>query len=222
MKLKILSLLTAILLILPLASCNSGNDEPTPQQFILFCTLTAKTADACSFQVQKSSETSPVLLTCAEKLPESFIVGKRYVIQYSNGSEDNPFIPGPITLYYAFEPFSGEVNAVGMTEINELVSQPINVYYAERTNQWLNVRSYAYVSNAPLTYGLYLDEETAENEYPDVYIGYKSDFAGASSLSDLFGSFDLTPVMKLTGVKGFTLHYQNNGVKQTQKYEFHN
>lgn len=199
-------------------SCNN-DDGPSNDEYINFATLENRYTGGCSFVVQQNNNTIPATLFSSVELPSGFTIGKRYVIQYSNENA-GPFTSGPITLLNAFEPFSGEAKVVPMDTISPLMSDPINNVYFNNVGKWLDVQSYAYVSYAPKAYGVYIDAATINEEYPEAYLGFKSDSKGDGKQYILYGSFDISPIKQLPNARGFNLTYQYNNIKKTQQFDF--
>lgn len=200
-----------------MTACNS-DDETYYDTYTNFSTLSAMGNGLCSFTVQQSNQTSPVDLTASVNLTSGFKVGGRYVIQYSNENA-GPYAAGPITLLRAFEPFGGEASILTRDSISTLIADNINVVYKNRIGKWLDVQAYVFLNYAPQSFGLYVDEATINDEYPDAYIGYRSDSNSMANQYAIYGSFNLTTLMELPNVKGFTLHYQYNNTRQKEKFE---
>ncbi len=97
------------------------------------------------------------------------------------------------------------------------MTDPINVSMIERSGKYINVEASAPVMLQPRNFGLYVDEATAGNEYPEVYLIFKSDNNGAPDKT-FYGSFDLTPVWSQSTCKGITLHFQTYSGVQTVIY----
>lgn len=217
-KIKSLLLLTIAVISLSMVSCNDKSDEPQLERYTYFATLESIGNGTCSFSVQENSDSQPVILTATATLNSSFKVGDRYVIQYSN-LENNPFVSGPVTLYYIIGVFSGDAVIETMENISPLIADPINVLYAERTGKWLNIEAWVSVAEQPAKFGLFVDESTLGDEYPDVYLGFRTDNPGYSSPKTLYASFDIQSLFDLPNSKGFTLHYRFNNAIQTKKFE---
>ena len=218
-KIKISLLFAFTFLIATLSSCNSSSDEPQSMLFSAFSTLESLDGSSCSFSIQEDSDSSPIILTASISLnSQEFKVGGRYVIQYST-LDNNPFTPGPITLYAVVSPFTGNVTEASKSEINNLTSDPISIFYINRTSNWINIQAVASVTNKPEAFGLYVDETTLGDEYPKVYVGFKSDNISSINQNQFFGSFNVQSLFELPTAKGFTLYYRYNGSQNSVKFE---
>lgn len=213
--LKILPIITALVL---LASCNTQNDEPVYDSYLNFATLESLYSGGCSFRVQESNSSSPVILTSTSSLPTNFTVGNRYVIQYSNENA-GAYVSGPISLLYALTPFGGDATVATSDSISKLMSDNISVPYIKRIGRWLDVQAFASVSYQPNVFGVFVDEATVKQEYPEAYLGFRTDFSNGSQYV-LYGSFNISPIMGFESAKGFNLHYKFNNIWKTEKIEF--
>ena len=202
-----------------LASCDNGPNGPSYDTYINFATLTGDTGKSCSFEVQKSNADAPVTLTANVELNSTFNIGNRYVIYYSNENA-GPFAAGPISLESAFAPLGGVATITEADSISVLTSDRINVMYVNNVSKWLDVQASAYLSNGPKAFGVFVDKATVTEEYPEAYIGFRTDNMGAAQQWIFYGSFDITPIKRLPNAKGINLTYTTNNTKTTQKIDF--
>lgn len=219
---KFISLAVAALISIAFVSCNSKEDDgPTLYDFMLFSTLESISDNGCSFEVQKNSETAPVILTSSVQLDKStYKAGNRYVIRYSCEANE-PFVAGPISLSAVLGCFSDTTVFSNVQEISDLSDDIIDVMGAELVGKWLNMTAVAPLIAGPKTFGAYVNEETLENEYPDVYVVFVSDNNSSYNRYQFFGSFDISNLIDINTVRGITLHYPYNGYETTARFNIY-
>lgn len=217
---KILLFLLPALALFSSCSDNKSSNNVPDNMFGTFATLVAVSSDGASFQIQEAGVyTSPVLVVASwsGQKPENYKVGSRYYIYYTNGTADKPFMGGQISLYAIAACENGEAVRKPLNEISPLAYGTYMCNYTPTvTGQYLNV--FLTAGTNASGFGLYIDEETIDSEYPDAYIGLdsRSTITGGT---DYFGSFSFEDVWSTPGLKGLNVHYELGGSPAVLKIE---
>ena len=217
---KIISKIILCALLAPmvmLSSCNEdAPDNPQITTFMAFVTLTELNEKSCVFTTQEKDDSELVTYTCEQTLDKQvFKTGERYLISFTNESNER-FKSGPI-VFHGYQPIvSEDAQIKAHSLIGSYMVDPINVALVERSGTYINLQATA-PAMQNIKFGIYIDEATAENAYPEAYVIYKSDNAAASDKL-FYGSFDLTPVWKKTTCKGINLHFNTSDGLKTEKF----
>lgn len=218
MKTIFLKIFFALSIILATTACNSDKTTYTEESYICFATLTELTDSGCTFTVQENNESPEGTLVANMSLDKNlYKEGDRYVIVYTTGGRP-AYSSGNINLLQILSAVTGNIQEVPSEDIAQLTADPINVEYSEQVGKWLNIRALAPYLSTIKNCGLYVDESTLKKQYPDVYLGFKSDNTGSLNYRTVYASFDVTSLFGLSGVHGFTFHYINNGKWQTKRF----
>lgn len=205
-----------------LSSClGSNEDDPTkkPVQISAFATLTGKSETGMSFTTSEYLGSSTITYTTPLYSQFKGEIGQRYVIYFTR--EDNnstPFVSGPVSLFQINEPFTGTLQYAPLSEISQKLPNNAYCLYRHAALDYLDISFYAPIYKQPKTFCAYVDEATADNDYPDVYICYESDDALLSQQT-FFGTFNMQSLLEKTTNRGFNLHFRySNGLKYVQKF----
>lgn len=206
-----------------LTSCINSSDEPggddNPILLSAFATLTAKTETGMSFKTSEYLNSDTITYTTPLYSEFTGTVGNRYVLYFmrDNGTADNPFVSGPVSLYRINDPFRSDLVFASFEEIKEKLPVDAFCMYRHAAMGHLDVTFYAPISQRPKLFAAYVDEATADNEYPDMYICYEPDINNVQQT--FFGTFNIQVMLDKPNCKGFNLHFRsNNGNVYMQRF----
>lgn len=208
------------MLVLP--SCNKDNDEPgTTDYQYLIVTISTLTDTGTTFTYQNGGLTSPVItLTSSQKLnKDSFKEGDRVMIAftYSGGNQSvtNPN-SGEITLLAIAPVINGDLLTGTANEYNSFSSALVENTYCWMAGPYLNIQTSAVIRYNPKEFRLVMDQSTADQEYPTIYLLFESDDDVNGVAKNLVSSFNLTSFWENeANYKGFNLRVANlNGQRE--------
>lgn len=204
MKRTLFTSLIAACTAMLLPSCNSsestGTDSVDTQYDIV--TYAALSKNGSSFTVQKDDNSTPVTLTTTQSLDTTYVkVGERVLIAYTLPDGVSAYTSSSITLV-GYKPI---INDVLTTGSYDSTGDYQTIYAAWPTGNYLNIHADASFANEPKKYSLELDQLTANNEYPTVYLNFKTDRDDQASTNSIYASFDISELRANSNVRGITL-----------------
>ncbi len=200
------------------ASCNSDDNDNTALTFMAFVTYSASTPEGSVFTCRENLDeplvtfTSPIVLDS-----KNYSTGKRYIIGYSNQSGIR-YQSGAINLHAIMEVFNGKVETADVKAVADLTSTPIDVTLLQREGTYINIEATAPIQKDAKQFGLYVIDETKDDEIPQVYVGFQSDNTGGYYRT-FYGSISIAELWNKPGCKGINVHFQNNGIKKEFYFE---
>lgn len=194
-----------------LGSCTKFKEEPTNAMMMAFATYEGSTDFGSSFTTSAGNDSPLVTLTSTAVLKDDkYTKGDRYIIGYTNATGER-YVSGPITLQMVMPIFNGKAERATAEAIEALTGDPIDVTLLERQGTWLNVEANGPIQAKPQTFGIYYDEATADAEYPDVYIGFRTDNTGGVQ-RQFYGSFSIAELWGKETSKGIRVICHSNGM----------
>jgi len=218
-KKLLLGLLLAPMTIL--TSCLDSNKNEIPDEAVIsvFATYTAKSESGMTFTTGEYQGSAPITYTTPLYSQFKGEIGERYVLWFTReGNSTNPYVSGAVTLLQYNEPFTGELKYAPYDEIKNKVRPDAYCMYRHASNEYLDVTFYAPISKEPKLFDVYVDEATADAEFPDVYICYEPDVF-MNSPQSFFGTFNMSSLLDRSSSRGFNLHFRSdNGYDYVQKF----
>lgn len=194
-------------------SCNSDDGNNDFSMFMSFVTLENSTDTGTKFTTNIGENSELVTFTSSVVLKEEqYPKGKRYIIGYSNEKNER-YASGPINLYTIITVANGDVARSTPEAIALLQKDPISVTLLQREGNYINIEANAPVTISPKLFGLYVDENTMNNEYPDVYVGFQTDNTGGVD-RQFYGSFSIKSLWESPTCKGIKVHFRSFGVEK--------
>lgn len=202
-------------------SCMNKDDEPQIVYYSAFSTLENLAGTQCTFSVMTAPDGPSVnfytTITNAADFEENglLIEGNRYVIMY-NTPDNGEFTPGNISLVALGQVYQNPVDTAAIADIKPLFASDINTVYYSRTGKYLNLTAQAQISTDKVSlFGLYVDEETLDSEWPMLYLCFKRP-EGDYSLNyvNLYGSYDISKYLNAATAKGVKLNVYIQGKPQ--------
>lgn len=209
----------AALIAIILPSC-SDDDTPTyvPDNiFVDIVTYQGITDNVATFTFQQKEDSPEITLKARNFSETNWEKGYRVMISYlpDNGVR---YVSDYVSLYsYSFI-FNGKVSVDDMSKYPNWDFAPIYVYDLWRTGTYLNLYSLMTYSYNP-QFKVIVDEQTLNNDYPDLYLTYELG-ADAESRENAFNaSIDISSVWDLPTCYGVNIHMNNSNGEKTIKLE---
>lgn len=200
------------------ASCNSDDNSDSSTTFMAFVTYAASNPEGSVFTCRENLDNPLVTFTSTISLKaDTYTIGKRYIIAYSNQSNIR-YQSGAIDLMAIMEVFNGKVETADVKAVADLTSTPIDVTLLQREGTYINIEATAPIQKDAKQFGLYVIDETKDDEIPQVYVGFQSDNTGGYNRT-FYGSISIAELWNKPGCKGINVHFQNNGIKKEIYFE---
>lgn len=204
-------LLTVIVAALGFAACSNDSTPAVggmPNNVCYdFVTLVSTGDNGTVFEFRKNGDSQLITLTAYVKIDtERIKVGSRLIICYVPSGGQLPYQSGAITLYGIAQVVNGTPQPATSEEIMSLQGDPLTVKTIARSGNFIDIWAEAYGAEDGVSLSLYLDEATADSEYPATYLIYgKGD--GETRLRQVYASFDVNGLLSLPGCKGVKVTY---------------
>lgn len=213
---KLLKLFSVFALVASFTACNN---EPAPEIFTNFATLESANPASLTFSVQESPDSEPVLITADVKFDISKLeIGGRYVIYYAY-VDNVPSANRKVDLYYGITgTFGSKMSKADNEQVTELFNNNYNTLYIACAGDWLNLQFAASMWNQS-TVELYVDEETLDDEYPQVYFCVNEVTPNDFNQAYFYASFNVSSLLSLPSAKGFIVNYYTGGRAKTLQVE---
>lgn len=202
--------LTVVLAAFGLVACS--NDDPAPGDMpdnvcYDFVTLVSTGDSGTVFEFRKNGDSQLITLTAAVKIDtERIKIGERLIICYVPSGGQLPYQSGAITLYGIAFVINGTPQAATSEEVMSLQGDPLTIKTIARSGNFIDIWAEAYGAEEGVSLSLYLDEATADSEYPATYLIYgKGD--GETRLRQVYASFDINDLLSRPGCKGVKVTY---------------
>lgn len=219
-KTNLLAALIALISIPTFVSC-LGNDEPgqTGREVTALVTFEGNYDSRARFTFVPEGDAETKSYIADKALPDDLVRGQRMIIRFVElGTVSNGYITSISLRAYNTIPTSS-VKIVD-TETAVAANAEIYVNAINRTGKFINLE--AYVKNYPeRDYTIYADENTVNNEMPDLYITTTTngDYTGIKNTD--IASFDISMVWSRIDCKGVRIHINNTNTAPTKKvFEF--
>lgn len=184
-------LLLWIVVALPMASCHTTDDGPTPARRVDFCTVVATAPPL--LEVDADGHTALLSPTGAQ-LPDGARVGMRLVAEYLTYDYA---LAGegeiPVELIAAVVPLQGPVQSMPAADISALTEPQATILAAARAGNFINMQILAQYDGSPRSLAAAADASTLTEPTVRIYLynpGTPVD-AGASVERKCFASFDM-------------------------------
>lgn len=207
-------------LMLGITSCNTDSDGYNTEMstVMVFATLKSVNTNSCSFTFQEKDDSPEVTVTCAAQLNSNYTVGKRYIVIYLTDNED-PFTSGPVTLQSIVDIYNGDIQSASATQIAGLNNLTVKTATPSRSGEYINVVSESTrggFTTSEVTYNIYVDETTIDNEIPDAYVVLGSTGTSYTTTTNYYGSFNISSVWNRTTCRGLKVHYTNSSYESAE------
>lgn len=215
MKKTILWVFMALIAII-LPSCSDDNPTYVPDNlFVDIVTYEGMSNGVAKFTFQQA-EDSPTITLMAQNFAETnWSKGFRVMISYSPVGGVR-YVNDYVELYGYSYIYNGEVTVADINSYPNWDFAPIFVYELWRTGSYLNLYSVMTYSYDP-RFDVIVDEQTINNEYPDLYLTYELG-AGVESQQNAFNaSIDISSVWDLPTCYGVNIHLNNSNGESTIK-----
>lgn len=200
------------------ASCSSDDNSNDPITFMAFVTYASGTPEGSVFTCRENLDSPLVTFTSTISLKaDTYTIGKRYIIAYSNQSNIR-YQNGAIDLMAIMQIVNNTVEETDYKTIAELTATDINVSLLQREGTYINIEATGFIANEPKKFNLYVNEETIDDEIPQVYIGLESNNSSIYQRT-FYGSIDIAELWNRPGCKGITIHYKANGINKEFTFE---
>lgn len=194
------SLFAAIVAIF-LPSCNSSSDDIVTEEYQYdIATLSAMNDNGSSYIVQKDAASLPVTLTTTQRIDTTNVkVGERLLIVYSLPNGVSAYTSSSITLQ-GYRPIINKPIEFGSFSGQ---NDNLRLISAWVTGKYLNVYASGAVYSDPKEFKLIVDENTLSDQYPTVYLVFRTDNEMSAVESSIYASFDISELQ--SKASGFQL-----------------
>ena len=207
-------LLTVIVAALGFTSCSNDSNPIVgglPDNVCYdFVTLVSTGDTGTVFEFRKNGDSQLITLTAYVRIDtERIKPGERLIICYVPSGGQLPYQSGAITLYGIAQVVNGSPLPATSEEIMSLHGDPLTVRTIARSGNFIDIRAEAYGGESDVSLTMYLDEATADSEYPSTYLVYgKGD--GEVRLRQVYASFDISSLLSRPGCKGVRVTYSGS------------
>ncbi|MDE6854200.1 MAG: hypothetical protein K2J38_04000 [Muribaculaceae bacterium] len=225
MNFKNIFLSTAVCaLSLSMASC-STNDGPDGGQSVIFSNIvTVETVGStgASFSFQKLDDSPMINLTTTQSVngtgTNELKKGMRIVLTYTPASGVQ-YQSGPITAYQWMKTYGegGQLPVVSASSTENWYTNSVQQVMVQRTGQYLNAG--LVTNDTPSECRMVVDEATVNDEYPKVYLIYKSNNIPTSINYVFYASYSMTDLMEHENFKGVDVTYEDSYGKQSVRID---
>lgn len=208
-SLKIKILLLPVLLLPALSSCgDKGVDGEVPMPLTDIVTYNGKVDGVTTFTFQKIDDTPLLTLTAPGfNLDEdSYPTGTRMLLRYVPAGGTGAYSSGEITPLGGYVITQSNVVTEWREEYSGWNHDPVYVYSLWRTGEYINMRVRLTYSSEPRLFCVALDPETADSDWPELYLvhTFGKDIDGHER--EYYASFSIASVWERSDVKGVIMH----------------
>lgn len=205
MKKIILSLITAVIL----TAC--GNDpEDNTKVYSTFATLDAVAPQGCSLTVISPEDGSSYNMSAIQSINSNlFTAGTRVYITYSTPNNVG-YYNGACTLYSMTNTEGGgqPVKSATAAETDQWASAELNLNALARTGKFINVVATAPINSSNYQLEMYLDSETAYDDYPQLHLVLVNNGASLQNLT-MVGSWSIAEILDSPTCKGIKVFFND-------------
>lgn len=219
---KLSLILSIIMISVVFTGCNSddGPGMQLPDNLCYdFVTFVSSNEKGSVFEFRKSGDSQLITLTSTTRIDtEKIKPGTRMIIQYLPSGGQQPYQSGPINLYGIAQIINGKPVDKTLAEINAMHFEPMTVRTIERSGNYIDIWAQAFGAGGNISLDLYLDEATADSEYPEAYLIYTfTNIDGTAR--QIYASFDISDVLALPTSKGIKITYTTPSGKETVRFD---
>lgn len=208
---NILKHLLPLVVLVFAASCSDDNNSGLPSldgTFSTIVTYEGSTDTGSTFTVTEPGTTVLTTFTSIRKFPTegtgALAKGERVLIYYKNTAEKR-YASGAIDLRGIMKIYNGKAELKTQSEISPLRVDFIDVKTVEMAGEYVDLVATAAASSAAV-FGLYIDEATADDEFPVAYVVFSSDAPSAAERT-VYGSFSVADVWNRSTCRGLRVRY---------------
>lgn len=221
MNLKNIFLTTAVCAAtLSLASCNS-NDDPEGGRTVIYSnivTVESVESTGASFSFQKMDDSPLITLTTTQSVSGDGVnllkKGMRIVLSYTPASGEQ-YKSGPITAYQWVKTYGegAQLPVVSASSTSNWYTYAVQQVMVQRTGPYLNAG--LVTNDTPSECRMVVDEATVNDEYPKVYVIYKSSTGPQPTNYVIYASYSMTDLMEHDNFMGLDVTYEDSYGKHT-------
>lgn len=215
------SLFATLAIALIAAGCND-NDDPGPQTPVIqnIAELTASSDDGAEFAIYR--EGAPDIFLSARNAridPSRVKTGESLMISYTMADGGDTNRSGDINLraYYAIN--NGTLVKGDIADFPDWSRDEVYLISIWRAGDKIDLRCRLTYDSNPRTFMLLLDEATASNAVPDLYLVHQLDHPVESFDRNYYAAFDISSLWDLASCQGVTIHVANSNLPQNE-YRF--
>lgn len=188
--------------------CGCSGDEPAaPMTLTDIVTFEGYSADQPVFTLQKNGDSPLVTLTATTgQLAQTFEAGDRLLLRYlpQNGEA---YTSGPVAVRG-----TARINYDQLRKgsVDGWDADPVYMYALWRTGPYLNIECGLEYSDTPRLFFLILDETTAGDDIPQLYLMHDMGDAPDCFSRRIYASWNIGALWNLESCRGVTVHLRDS------------
>ena len=188
--------------------CGCGDDQPAAIMTLTdIVTFEGYRSGQPVFTLQKNGDSPLVTLTgTTGHLSQTFSDGERLLLRYlpQNGEA---YTSGPVAVYG-----TGRINydKLRTGAVDGWDADPVYMYALWRTGPYLNMECGVEYSDTPRLFFLILDETTAGDDIPQLYLMHDMGDAPDRFSRRIYASWDIGALWNLESCRGVTVHLRDS------------
>lgn len=195
-----------------LASCDDGKPS---DEFVLYdiACLESTGSNGSTFTLCKPGNNNVVTLKSPQAVDTNYVKpGQRLLIRYvpDNGIA---YTSGSIALKGYGTVINGKLNLDTDTVPSDWDKTPVYIMSCWRSGSYLNMQLKLPYDNTPRKFDLMIPFDQLLEEYPDIYLVHALEADVNTFERSYYASFDISYLLNSTGMKGFTLHFNDSNLR---------
>lgn len=200
----------------------ADNDDPGPQTPIIsdIVQLTASTPSATQFAIYRENAPDIILNAIDARIDPSRVkISESLMINYTMADGSETSRSGDINLraYYAIN--NSPLQRGDISQFPDWDKDEVYLVSIWRAGDKIDLRCRLPYDTNPRTFTLLLDQSTADEPIPDLYLVHQLQKPVESFDRNYYASFDISDLWQQTTCRGVTIHIANSNLPQRQ-YRF--
>lgn len=209
-----LSLLMLALVSVCVAGCGPGGvDGPVDMDFTEIATFEGNRDGHAVFTFRKVDDSPLITLTAGSALSTEAEPGTRMLINYTIPG-NQPYVSGEVTLRGAARITQSPVMMDHPDVLKLWGIDPLWLYSMWRSGDYINLRVRLTYTAEPRVFGLVLDPETKNSEFPMLYVAHIISTDVDYHDREYYASFDISQLRSLPGIKGVKIGVNDTNIGQ--------
>lgn len=212
---------TITLVSVTLAACADDNDPGTQTPIINdIVQLTASTPSGSEFAIYRENAPDIILNAIGAKIDPSRVkIGESLMITYTMADGSEVLRSGDINLHSYYAINNSPLIRGDIAQFPDWDKDEVYLISIWRAGDKIDLRCRLTYDTNPRTFTLLLDQSTADEPIPDLYLVHQLQKPVESFDRNYYASFDISDLWKQATCEGVTVHIANSNLPQ-REYRF--
>lgn len=217
------TLLAAVVVaLLGFTSCNNDDDNtPSAMALVDFMTFESQSTSSMQFTYQRGANSPQVTLSCAQTFNTEVEPGTRMVVMFYAPGDTLPATNTTIQLVQAQRALTAPARVVNIADSVQWNQNSLYLTSISRTGRYLNVVAGVNTDISKQQFGFWADEATLSTDTPVVYLVNLTEGLWSYTLTPVYASFDLKPILeRATSADQVEIRVNNSNNTELKSFKF--